>query len=282
MQQPHRRRAPRGAGRALPARRRGCARCPLAATRHQRRLRRRQRRRRPDVRRRGARRSRRTCRACRSWAGPASSSTSCSRRSGLARDDVFITNVLKSPAAGQPRSPARGDRGLPALPLPPDRADRATRDLHARELRHQAAHAHAAAGSRRSAGARRCTSSAGARSALYPLFHPAAALRTPARAGGAARGLQRASPPARRAAAGAAGRGRARWRAGAGAAAPAGPVRIAHRWSVESAGARTRREAAGAAPGGAGWPPGRRGARERASWAPGRRPSCAAPAARSG
>ena len=44
------------------------------------------------------------------------------------------------PPAGQPRSRARGDRVLQAVPAQADRADRAARDLHARQLLHEAAH----------------------------------------------------------------------------------------------------------------------------------------------
>ena len=73
------------------------------------------------------------------------------------RDDVFIANVLKSRPPGN-RDPAAGrDRGLPAVPGAPGGADRAARDLHAGQLRHQAADGLAAgdhAGARRAAGAR--------------------------------------------------------------------------------------------------------------------------------
>ena len=59
---------------------------------------------------------------------------------GLAREDVFIANVLQSRPARQPRPPARRDRRLQAVPPPQGRADRAERDLHARQLRDEAAH----------------------------------------------------------------------------------------------------------------------------------------------
>ena len=84
-------------------------------------------------------------------------------RVGLTRDDMFITNVLKCRPPGNRDPAARRDRGLPPLPGPADRADPAAGDLHARQLRHQAAHPLPAAGSPRCAGARRCTSSAGGR-----------------------------------------------------------------------------------------------------------------------
>ena len=44
---------------------------------------------------------------------------------GLAREDVFIANVLQSRPPGQPRPAARRDRRLQAVPAPQDRADRA-------------------------------------------------------------------------------------------------------------------------------------------------------------
>ena len=59
------------------------------------RLRRRQRGCRADVRGGGARARARTSRGCRSWGAPGSCSASCSRRSDLRRDDVFIANTLK-------------------------------------------------------------------------------------------------------------------------------------------------------------------------------------------
>ena len=63
---------------------------------------------------------------------------------GLAREDVFIANVLQSRPPGN-RDPAAGrDRRLQAVPAPQDRADRAAGDLHARQLLDQAAHALAA------------------------------------------------------------------------------------------------------------------------------------------
>ena len=83
------------------------------------------------------------------------------------------------PAARQPRSPARGDRFLPALARDAGRADPAADHRHARELRHQAADRAIRPGSPRSAAPRRSARSAGGRSSLLPLFHPAAGLRTP-------------------------------------------------------------------------------------------------------
>ena len=93
----------------------GCTRCPLAAGPHAGRVRDRQRRRRPDVRRRGARASTRTSRACRSWAGPASCSTSCWARSGW-RARRCSSRSVQVPPAGQPRPAPGGDRRLQALP----------------------------------------------------------------------------------------------------------------------------------------------------------------------
>ena len=84
------------------------------------------------------------------------------------------------PPARQPRSPSRGDRELPRVPPAPGRAHRAARDLHAGELRHQAPARATRPGSRACTGARRCASSATRAVRLYPIFHPAAALYTPA------------------------------------------------------------------------------------------------------
>ena len=84
---------------------------------------------------------------------------------------------------------------------------------------------------------------------IYPLFHPAAALRTHARARGAAGGLRGPARPAGRAASGAAGRGGPGGaRARARAAASAGPVRIAPGGPRECRSARDggRRRGAGA------------------------------------
>ena len=83
------------------------------------------------------------------------------------------------PPSGQPRSAAGRDRGVREPPLPADRADRADDRRDARQLRDEAPlgpsarhHARARAGAaddpRRPLGA------------LYPLYHPAAALYTPA------------------------------------------------------------------------------------------------------
>ena len=58
---------------------------------------------------------------------------------GLSRAEVFIANVLKCRPPGQPRPATGRDRELHAVPGPPGRAGPAARDLHARQLRDQAA-----------------------------------------------------------------------------------------------------------------------------------------------
>ena len=122
--------------------------------------------------------SRRTSRACRSLGGRASCWTSCWRAWGSTRDEVFITNVLKSrPPGNRDPQPEEIEACRPYLDRQIELIE-PTRDLHARELRHQAAHPLSAAGSRKSGAAPRSTRSAGAPCALYPLYHPAAALRT--------------------------------------------------------------------------------------------------------
>ena len=83
------------------------------------------------------------------------------------------------PAARQPRPAAGRDRGLPAVPVRAGRADRAARRRDAGQLRDQAAQRQPDRdhqGPRDPAGAR----PGRPHRVLLPLFHPAAALRTPA------------------------------------------------------------------------------------------------------
>ena len=106
---------------------------------------------------------------------------------------MFITNVLKSRPPGQPRPPAGRDRRLQALPAPPGRADRAERDLHARQLRHQAADPLAArhhGRARPPAGAR----AGRADGARLPALPPGGRAAQHEDARGAARGLRSACP----------------------------------------------------------------------------------------
>ena len=98
---------------------------------------------------------------------------------GLTRRDVYIANVLKCRPAGQPRSAAGRDRGLREPPLPPARADPAEARGDARQLRDEAplrqADRHHPRPRPPAGGA------VGGRSVtLYPIYHPAAALYTPA------------------------------------------------------------------------------------------------------
>ena len=100
---------------------------------------------------------------------------------GLTREDVYVANVLKCRPPGN-RDPLPGrDRGLRGLPVPPDRADRSrsssprsatSRPVCSRESEHGD---HARPRRRRSS-----ARSAGSSVTLYPLYHPAAALYTPA------------------------------------------------------------------------------------------------------
>ena len=91
---------------------------------------------------------------------------------GLARDEVYLANVLKC-RPPQNRDPLEvGDRGLRAPSLPPDRARPAPGRRHARELRDEAPlrplvrdHARARPGARGDARPRR-------RSILYPRLPP--------------------------------------------------------------------------------------------------------------
>ena len=59
---------------------------------------------------------------------------------GLGRDETFVANVLKCRPPGNRDPLPGGDRGVQPVALPPDRADRPARGLHAGKLRHQAAH----------------------------------------------------------------------------------------------------------------------------------------------
>ena len=83
------------------------------------------------------------------------------------------------PAAGESRPAAGRNRGVRAASLAPDRADPAEADLHARELRHEAALRSSRPASRRCTGASQDVALGGNQVTLYPIFHPAAALYTP-------------------------------------------------------------------------------------------------------
>ena len=83
------------------------------------------------------------------------------------------------PPARQPRPAAGRDRGLRAAPLPPDRADPAARRRDARQLRHEAALGQADRDHARPRQEQE-TTLGGRQVLLYPLYHPAAALYTPA------------------------------------------------------------------------------------------------------
>ena len=82
------------------------------------------------------------------------------------------------PAAGKPRPAAGRNPVVRAAPLAEDRADPAEADLHARQLRHEAALRPAG---RDHPGARppQDVVLGGNPVTLYPIFHPAAALYTP-------------------------------------------------------------------------------------------------------
>ena len=99
---------------------------------------------------------------------------------GLTREQVYIANVLKSrPPNNRDPRPEEIDACRPYL-LAADRDHPAQGHLHARQLRDQAADRRPA---RHHPGARqpRATEIAGHRLYLYPIFHPAAALYTPAK-----------------------------------------------------------------------------------------------------
>ena len=83
-------------------------------------------------------------------------------------------------AAQQPRPAPRRDRRLRALPHASDRAHRAARHLHAGQLRHQAALGRARPASPACTACRSASCSGGRTVYLFPIFHPAAALYTPA------------------------------------------------------------------------------------------------------
>ena len=165
---------------------------PAASGPHPGRIRRRQRRRRPDVRRRGARPA----------GGPpghpvrgpgrqAARPAAGRGRPGAGRR--VHHERAQEPPAGQPRPAARGDRRLQAVPAQAGRADRAARDLHARQLRHEAADPLAARHHERPrppAGAR----AGRARGARVPDLPPGGGAAQHEDARGAARGLPRACP----------------------------------------------------------------------------------------
>ena len=156
-----------------------CVRCPLSETRNRGRLRCRQRRRRPDVRRRGARERRRTARGCRSSAAPVGCSTSCWRGSGW---PATTSSSRTSSSAGRP-----GNRDPQPLEIESCRpylyeqvrlieprvvctlGNFATKLLTGNP-----------AGITRVRGTPQVHELGGRTVFLMPLFHPAAALRTPA------------------------------------------------------------------------------------------------------
>ena len=109
------------------------------------------------------------------------------------------------PPARQPRPAARRDRSLPVLHRPPDRADRAEADLHARQVRHAGGHAHEPRhhGRARQARGARAGRADGAR---VPRLPPGGGAALDQDARGPARGL-RAHPGAARGAAAGADRG---------------------------------------------------------------------------
>ena len=117
-----------------------------------------QRRRRADVHRRGARRAGGPDGApVRRPGGQAAREAAGGDRDG-ARGRVHLQRAALPPAR-QPRSASERDRGLPGLPVPDRRPDRAERGLHARQLLDQAAAPATRPGSRGSTAARRCARS---------------------------------------------------------------------------------------------------------------------------
>ena len=93
----------------------------------------------PHVRRRGARHARGPAGPSVRGAGRAAPQQAARGDRARARGRVHRERAPVA-AARQPRPPARRDRRLPAVPPPQDRADRAEGDLHARQLRDEAAH----------------------------------------------------------------------------------------------------------------------------------------------
>ena len=136
---------------------------PAARDADQGRLRGGKRRRRPDVRRRGARGRR----------GPPGAAVRRSRRAAAERDAGGDRALARGrlhrqrpeePAAGQPRSAAEGDRGLPALPLRAGAADRADASSARWATSPPSCSPATRPGSPGCGARRRCTSSAAARS----------------------------------------------------------------------------------------------------------------------
>ena len=183
---------------------------------------------------------------------------------GLTRRTVLHRERAQVPAAGQPRPAAGRDRGLPGPPRAADRADRAARDLHARQLRHQAALGAAPRASPGCAAFRRRTSSAAGpcsstRSSIRPppcarprcssssrgLPGAAAAARSerPVR-GRPARRRARAGPPNRPPSpspAGAGGRRRGRGRTSSGSSRARPVTRLGAAWRRRRRSRATRR-----------------------------------------
>ena len=99
---------------------------------------------------------------------------------GLTRADVYIANVLKCRPPGQPRPDAGRDRGLRAASLPPDRADRARRSSRRSGNFATKLLSGKQTGITRVHGQAQQVTLGGRTVLLYPLYHPAAALYTPA------------------------------------------------------------------------------------------------------
>ena len=96
---------------------------------------------------------------------------------GLSRERGVHRERPQVAAAREPRPPAGGDRRLQALPPPPDRADRAAGDLHARKLPTKLL-TRSQRGITGVHGRPQVHELGGRLLRVYPLFHPAAALRS--------------------------------------------------------------------------------------------------------
>jgi DNA polymerase len=98
---------------------------------------------------------------------------------GLERSNVYIANVLKCRPPGKPRPGPDEIQACEGPPLPADRADPPEGRRDARQLRDEAALGQAD-GDHARARAEQEVTLGGSRVLLYPLYHPAAALYTPA------------------------------------------------------------------------------------------------------
>ena len=112
---------------------------------------------------------------------------------GLDRAEVFIANVLKCRPPDNRDPQPREIENCTGVSPSPGRADRADGDLHARQLRDQAAARRPHRASPASTGGPRWRRSDRTRSACIPIYHPAAALYTPPRS----RRCARTSTPCR-------------------------------------------------------------------------------------